>query len=186
MEFTISPFEEKDRSGLEKVCKDTAAPFFQKEKLIETVPLMFMSYFLDHEPALCLVAKDNKGWIAGYLLCSIASYEDYKKCMKKEYYPQMKKLSFISPLIFDSVLSIIKKDEGMEAQMHIDISPVYQGQGLGGKLIGELKEVLKKAGKKSVDVTGIEKSGRNLNFYLKNGFKIIREYKGQVDLRLEF
>ncbi|MCI2069433.1 MAG: GNAT family N-acetyltransferase [Bacilli bacterium] len=186
MEFIIEAYDKKDRVGVENICKETAAPFFQKKKLIEAVPLMFMSYFLDHEPSLCLIGKDKSGSVAGYVLSSIAPYEEYKKMMKKEYYPQMKKLSFISPLIFDSVLAIIKNDEGMQAQMHIDISPAYQGQGLGSRLIKELQDVLKKAGKNSVDVTGIEKSGRNLNFYLRNGFKIIREYKGQVDLRLSF
>ncbi len=65
---TIRPFQEKDRDAVRRICRETGLHgrptrlFFEDEEII---PLLFVDFYLDHEPESCFVAEVS-GNVVGY------------------------------------------------------------------------------------------------------------------------
>ncbi len=66
----VRPFEEGDRESIRRIARETGLKgnptrlFFEDEEII---PLLYVDYYLDHEPAACFVATVG-GRVVGYLI----------------------------------------------------------------------------------------------------------------------
>lgn len=69
--------------------------------------------------------------------------------------------------------------EEFPAHLHINCADGARGQGLGGRLLGEFEERLRRKGIKGVHLITTP-GARNRNFYSRRGydFEIIREFNG--------
>jgi ribosomal protein S18 acetylase RimI-like enzyme len=186
MSCTIDNYRPEDKKNLESVCQATAYEPWRKGRKKEAVVLMFLDYFLDKEPALATVARNEKGEAVGYLVLSAVPISDYVKAMEESYMKPIRKKFLLGYFVMKNYFGQLAKDEGLEAQLHIDIDPAYQGQGLGSQMMEAAKKKLLAIGKHSVDVLQIEKTNRNFRFYQKCGFQVLKEKDGRADMRLTF
>ena len=185
--YSIRQFQEKDRSRLREICKETAWDSYKEnENTLETVPIMFLDYFLDYESELVFVAVNENDEAVGYIVCA-SEYKKFVKVMKKVYIPKLKTLdksqiSFIKIYLF--ALFLIKKNA---THFHIDITDEYQHQGIGRKLIDKLIEEIKRRGMNSLSVCAISRNSVGYPFYIKYGFKEIQKYgKERVSLNIKY
>ncbi|MFA6830434.1 MAG: hypothetical protein WCR67_07045 [Bacilli bacterium] len=92
MEAKIRNFLPKDRERLKAICKETAWDDYKKDSnKLETVPIMFLDYFMDYESNLIFVAINEKDEAIGYIECA-SSYHDFIKINKQVYFPLLKKI----------------------------------------------------------------------------------------------
>jgi ribosomal protein S18 acetylase RimI-like enzyme len=186
-DIILRPFEEEDRPYLRCICYATSFPSWKKSsRKVATVPLMFLSYFLDYQKDLAFVAVCD-GAPIGYIIGTTEAYPVYKAIMKKRYYPKMRKSYLFSALYFDAFLHYHKMDRDTEAHLHINILKGFRGEGIGSALLDCLKAALAKKGIHSVDVICADRKAESYSFYEKKGFRIHQRFGGKIaNLRLEF
>ena len=87
---TIRPFQERDRNEIRRICRDTGLRgqptrlFFEDE---EIAPLLFVDYYLDHEPQSCFVAE-IKGKVVGYQVGCLDTRRK-QRIMRRRIYPRV-------------------------------------------------------------------------------------------------
>lgn len=184
---SIRKYQEKDRVKLREICKETAWDSYKEnENKLETVPVMFLDYFLDFESDLVFVAANENDDAVGYIVCA-SEYKKFVNAMKKVYIPKLKtidksQISFIKTFLF--ALFLIKRNA---THFHIDITEKYQHQGIGKKLIDTLIEELKNKGIHSLSICAINRNSTGYPFYIKYGFKEIQKYgKETVSLNIKY
>lgn len=187
MNYTIRNYEPKDYDNVHNICKETAFDSYKKDPVkLETVPIMFLDYFIDYEPEYLFVAVDEEDRAVGYIECA-TEYRSFVKTMKKEYYPRLKKIDpkqirFFNQFLF--ALWFIRKDA---CHLHIDLTASAQHQGLGTKLMNTLIAKLKDDGFHSLSICANSRKSDGYPFYIKYGFKEIFDYgKDVVSLNIKF
>jgi ribosomal protein S18 acetylase RimI-like enzyme len=86
----IRPFEERDRESVRRIARETGLKgkpthfFFEDEEII---PLLYVDYYLDHEPDACFVA-DVGGRVVGYQLGSLDA-RNWRRIMWTRIYPRV-------------------------------------------------------------------------------------------------
>ena len=150
--------------------------------------------YLKHNPKLCLVALNNEK-PAGYIVGTDNSQTFYKWA-EKEFLPPVRELYpetfscktelecyFINRLHSDKSNDPI--DTHFPAHFHINILPDLQGQGVGVELVQGFLELLKARDCPGIEIHVSKKNPNAFHFYLKNGFKILREDEASCKLGLK-
>jgi GNAT superfamily N-acetyltransferase len=117
----------------------------------------WLGRYLDHWSDLAFVANDARGHVAGYLV----------GCLDNP---------ALSPL-FDDVgyfKTFATDCDRYPAHLHINLRADVRGQGIGSALIGAFAAAAAEAGAPGMHIV-TSKSARNVGFYLRNGFSILRE-----------
>jgi ribosomal protein S18 acetylase RimI-like enzyme len=86
----VRPFEERDRESVRRIARETGLKgkpthlFFEDEEII---PLLYVDYYLDHEPDACFVAVAG-GRVVGYQLGSLDARRR-RRIMRTRIYPRV-------------------------------------------------------------------------------------------------
>jgi GNAT superfamily N-acetyltransferase len=113
----------------------------------------WLGRYLAHYPDQAYLALAPDGAVAGYL---VGSFDDPAR----------------TPLFADIAYfkSFAALTADYPAQLHVNLAPLWRGQGIGARLVEEFAEAARRAGAKGVHVvTG--RGMRNVGFYLANGFR---------------
>lgn len=180
-------YQNKDVFNLRDICKETAWDSYKKDpKMLETVPINFLDYFIEQEPDHVWVAVDEKDRAIGYIECN-TNYRRFVKATKTIYFPRLKQVE-PSQIAFERqfllALFFIRR---WPCHLHINLTAAYQHQGIGTRLIDALVGQLKDEGFHRLAICGVERGSASYGFYCHYGFKEIFHYgHGLVSLGLIF
>jgi ribosomal protein S18 acetylase RimI-like enzyme len=190
---TIRPYEQRDQEGVFRVCHKTgffgsdATPHFGDRDLFG---LIFASYYLEYEPESAFVACDGDA-IAGYIIGSgdTLSQKETFDCI---FIPRIIKRMATHTLfrhpgdvLFLLRLSVANKYdeelysedliENYPAHLHINLLPLYQRRGLGGRLMQVFEDKMREKNVPGIHLVTSTENKKALPFYIKNGFSVIKE-----------
>ncbi|MBQ3150113.1 MAG: GNAT family N-acetyltransferase [Clostridia bacterium] len=190
MSIIIRPYENKDFDDVRLICVATASFRTRSEARRMFLLKLYCDYYLECEPENCYVAVDTDDEgnekVVGYTLCAI-DCESYAKRFFEKYLPKIKEYSkFNAYFARTEVLLYGKFASFFPAHMHIDILPAYQRQGIGTRLVDNIKEHLKSRGIKGVMLVAGKKNVGAKSFYLKNGFSFLESVGGNSIFGFDF
>ncbi len=182
----IRPLEKQDIPSAEYICLITAAREIKDtpKKALCTL-LMYSRCYTRTQKSSCFVAENESGGVVGYILCA-ESLPKYLKSFFGTELQEIFKTSFISGIasFFEAVSPAVFSVK-YPAHLHIDILPEYQGQKVGTELMSALKEKLISDNIKGVMLCTGKGNVRAVEFYKKNGFKVIFKLFGAVFMGLD-
>ena len=183
--INIRKYEEKDKELLRDICIKTSKLPTDTINQRKFLTLLYNDYYTEVEGHNCFVAVDENDVAVGYILCA-EDFRKYSEAFKKRYLPQIKKLGlsyyFMAIAEMTGHSLFCKK---YPAHLHIDILDVCQGQGVGTRLVNELKNHLKS---KNVPALMLSCGGDNtmaVKFYKKNNFKVVKNLAGSYIMGIE-
>ncbi len=184
--MTVRKYEAKDKENLRKICIETSRLPVETEKQRQFLCLLYNDYYSEVEPHNCFVVADENDDAVGYVICA-ENFKEYSKKFCSFYLPEIKELGlsyYIQAVTEMTGHRLFSKK--YPAHLHIDILDKCQGQGLGTKLIKELKQHLKAKGINSVMLScGASNTGA-IKFYKKNGFYVVKKLPGSYIMASEF
>lgn len=135
--------------------------------------LMYTDYYLTEQSDTTFVAVDEGNRVQGYLLCAKDCFS-YVKTMSEEMIPTLNNeyLEKRANLECQMYLKYAKK---YPAHLHIDVTPVCQGQKVGTRLMTALFVELKRQKVNGVMLGVSAKNLRAIDFYTKMGFQVLEE-----------
>ena len=179
----IRNLKKHDIPSAEYICLITAAKEIKDtpSKALRTL-LMYNRCYTRTQNSSSFVAEDENGRVVGYILCA----ESLPKYLKGFFELQeIFKISFTSGIVsFFEAVSPAAFSVKYPAHLHIDILPEYQGQKVGTALMSALKEKLVSDNIKGVMLCVGKGNVRAIEFYKKNGFKVIFKLFGAVFMGL--
>ncbi len=176
---TIKKYEPKYFEDVRQVCINTG-PLEAKTNpdMRDFILFTFCDYYCEQEPENAFVLVDENDVAQGYVFGSTNFWSYIKKI--RPYLAKVKKLGrsyymdALGEIIGHGVYSL-----RYPAHLHIDINAPFRGNGNGSRMISTLTEHMKNdMGSKSIMLIVGTSNKRGINFYQKNGFKIIRVLKG--------
>jgi ribosomal protein S18 acetylase RimI-like enzyme len=183
--ISIRKYQDKDKEYLREICIKTSALPIDTETDRRFLYLMYNDYYTEVEGRNCFVAVDENDTPVGYILCA-ENFVSYSKTFKKIYLPQIKKLGFKYYCMAVAEITGHKLySKKYPAHLHIDILDVCQGQGVGTRLMNELKAHLQS---KNIPALMLSCGGDNtmaVKFYKKNNFKVIKNLAGSYIMGIE-
>lgn len=188
----IRKYRVEDRAAIRDISVKTSflgnpIEFFVDDK--ELIADVLTRYYTDYEPESCFVAESS-GKIVGYitgsknvrLKNSIFRYNVLPIVVKRVLTGKVFLKKNTLKYIFFTFISFLKGEfrtpdftGEYQATLHVNLDEDYRGVGIGGKLILEYLNHLKKFG-----IAGVHfrtKSKKAKDFFLKLGFEIL--YKGK-------
>ena len=181
----IRSLEKHDIPSAEYICLITAAKEIKDtpKKALRTL-LMYNRCYTRTQKSSCFVAENENGRVVGYILCA-ESLPKYLKGFFGTELQEIFKISFTSGIVsFFEAVSPAAFSVKYPAHLHIDILPEYQGQKVGTALMSALKEKLVSDNIKGVMLCVGKGNVRAIEFYKKNGFKVIFKLFGAVFMGL--
>lgn len=176
--ITLRKYKPEDKEQLRKICIETSRLPIETQSQRDFLLLLYNDYYTEVEPDNCIVAADEDDIPVGYIICA-QNFKAYVKTFSKFYLPEIKELGydfFIQAVMEMAGHSLYARK--YPAHLHIDILDICQGQGVGTKLIAELKENLKKKGINSLMLScGADNTGA-IRFYKRNDFKVLNTLFG--------
>ena len=168
---------------------ETSTSYHTPEKR-ELLWLLYHDYYPMFSRRDCFVAldtwegaqtKSGKGErVVGYILCE-PSFNNWERNYTKCFMPKLEKLSPEHAKMrheeFEHYREIAKE---YPAHLHINILPEFQGQGIGGRLIGALEAHLIKKGVRGVHLTTSVKKVPSIKLYERNGYELKAQFDGGV------
>lgn len=184
--IAIRQYRDSDKEYLRKICIETSKLPIETKKQRDFLCLAFNDYYTEVEGENCFVAVNEKDEPVGYILCA-ENFDRYFKIMKKFYLPDIRKLGLNHWLMIQGEIAVHRAfSKKYPAHLHIDILDVCQGQGVGTRLMNELKEHLKSKGIHQLMLSCGESNRQAVAFYKKNGFQIIKKLAGSCIMACEF
>lgn len=183
--ISIRKYREKDKELLRDICIKTSRLPVETDTQRKYLFLMYNDYYTEVEGDNCFVAVDENDVAVGYIICA-ENFESYSKIFRKFYLPEIKKLGYsyylkaISEMVAHRLYS--KK---YPAHLHIDILDVCQGQGVGTRLMNELKNHLKSKNVPSLMLSCGAGNTMAVKFYKKNNFKVVRNLAGSYIMGID-
>lgn len=184
--ISIRKFEEKDRENMRKVCLETSSFDVSNEKCAKFITLMYCDYYIEAEPDSCFVAADEEDNAVGYLICG-KNFDEYYKAFMAFYMPEIRKLGIkYAAMAMGEILTHRLYSKKYPAHLHIDLSDVCRHQGVGSRLMGELKAYLSQIGIHSLMLSCGFDNKNAIRFYERNGFKKVANLFGSYIMASEF
>ncbi len=147
---------------------------------------MFCDYYIEAEPDSCFVAADEEDNAVGYLLCG-KNFSEYYKMFMGLYMPEIKKLGLKYVLMAKSeILTHSLFSKKYPAHLHIDLLDVCRHQGVGSRLMNELKGELSSRGIHSLMLSCGYDNKNAIRFYERNNFKKVANILGSYIMASEF
>lgn len=170
----IRSFEEKDKSAIERICRETVISK-SLQKHLDCVTLLYADFYIETEPEHIFVAVDDNDECKGYILCA-PSADRFEKNWKNGYFERLKKLNRSFVCVQKSTIKKYKKlaKKGFPAHLHIDLDPDVQRCGTGTKLVDELLMHLEKIGVGGLCLDCAPSNVKGNNFYKKYGFTLYK------------
>ena len=176
----IKKYEPKYFEDVRQVCINTGP----KEALTDPdmhdfILFTFCDYYLEQEPENVFILVDEETDTAQGYVFGAKDFKTYLKNMKP-YLAKVKKTgkAFYRDAIGEILGHAIYSFK-YPAHLHIDINEPFRGNGNGSRMISTLTEHMKNnKGVKSIMLIVGTSHKRGINFYKKNGFRILRVLKG--------
>lgn len=184
--INIRKYEEKDRENMRKVCLETSSFDVSNEKTARFITLMYCDYYIEAEPDSCFVAADEEDNAVGYLLCG-KNFEEYYKVFMGLYMPEIRKLGLKYVIMAMGEITTHRLfAKKYPAHLHIDLSDVCRHQGVGSRLMKELKKYLSESGIHSLMLSCGFDNKNAIRFYERNNFKKIANVFGSYIMASRF
>lgn len=184
--INIRKYQPKDKENLRKICIATSKLPNEKKVDQDFLTVTFNDYYTENEPDNIFVAVNEDDEAVGYIICS-ENFYDFYDTMEKFYLPEIRELGFnYYTMALSEILTHKAFSKKYPAHLHIDILDVCQGQGVGTRLMNELKAHLKAKKINNVMLSCGMSNKQAVNFYLKNDFKIIKNIFGSAIMACEF
>ncbi len=175
---TVKNYEPKYFEDVRQVCINTGPDSAATDpNMRDFILFTFCDYYCEQEPENAFVLVDDNDVAQGYVF-GATDFKTYIKKMKP-YLAKVKKtgirnyMDAIAEILGHAVYSF-----KYPAHLHIDINEPFRGNGNGSKMITTLTDHMKNdMGVKSIMLIVGSGNTRGINFYKKNGFKIIRVFK---------
>ena len=174
----IKKYEPKYFNDVRQVCINTGPPEAKTDPATRDFILFtFCDYYVEREPEnVFVLVNEETDTAEGYVFGA----KDFKTYLKniKPYLAEVKKtgmknfLYAIAEIIGHGIYSF-----KYPAHLHIDINEPFRGNGNGSRMISTLTEHMKKThGVKSIMLIVGTSNTRGINFYKKNGFKVLHAF----------
>lgn len=192
MEFEIRPYHNTDLSSIYRICLLTGfngrdATLYLKDP--DLVGHLFAAPYAIFEPSLCFILTiDCKP--CGYVLGTSDSSIFNNTCEKK-WFPALRR-RYILPNKEEDTLeadfirylhckqTIFEWIDDYPAHLHIDILPVAQKKGYGGKLMKVFLNQLKYLNTKGVHLVVSKKNQNAIGFYKNLGFQVLNKMEEAI------
>ena len=171
---SVKKYEPKYADDVRTVCINTAPKKAKTDKnMHDFIIFTFCDYYIEQEPDNVFVLVDEETDTAQGYVFGADNFWSYIKKMK----PYLKKVKqtgmeyykdAIGEILGHAIFSL-----RYPAHLHIDINEPYRGNGNGSKMISTLTAHMKSKGTKSIMLIVGTSNKRGINFYKKNGFKIL-------------
>ncbi len=193
-EFDIRPYHPSDLCSLIRVCLLTgdsgadASTHFHDPELLG---LFYAAPYAVMEPDLCFVLTHN-GAPSGYILGTRDTTEFNQRC-ERDWFPVLR-ARYPMPADDDRsadahMIRAIHKGYSTEeavaaypAHLHIDLLPIGQGKRLGSKMMATFLNRLREIEVSAVHLGVSKRNPRAVRFYQREGFHVIEEYEGGIDM----
>ena len=183
--INIRKYEAKDKEYLRDICIKTSKLPVETQTQREFLYLMYNDYYTEIEGRNCFVAVNENDIPVGYILCA-QNFAAYSKAFRRIYLPKIKKLGFNYYIMAESEMMGHRLfSKKYPAHLHIDILDVCQGQGVGTRLMNELKSHLKS---KDISALMLSCGGDNtmaVKFYKKNNFRVVKNLAGSYIMGID-
>lgn len=183
--INIRKYQDKDKEYLRDICIKTSKLPVGTETERKFLMLMYNDYYTEVEGRNCFVAVDENDVPVGYILCA-EDFNSYARTFRKVYLPEIKKLGMKYYFMAVAEMAGHKLfSKKYPAHLHIDILDVCQGQGVGTRLVNELKAHLQS---KKVPALMLSCGGDNtmaVKFYKKNNFKVVKNLAGSYIMGID-
>jgi len=178
--MTIRAYQEKDRERLRMICKETAFDDYKKDaQRLESVPIMFLDYFVEREPEYCFVIANEADEACGYIICA-TDYDRFVQAMKGEYTQRLKEVAPGEVGYLNGFLEALSCIRDRAIHFHIDMLPECRRQGLGHALIERLCAKLKENGYGHLSGCSVSRSAASYALCRKMGFEEIYDYGNDI------
>lgn len=174
---TIKSYEPKYFEDVRQVCINTAPKEAKTNpNMRDFILFTFCDYYCEQEPENVFVLVDENDKAQGYVFGAM-KFGTYLKKMK----PYIKKVRETGKEFYRDALAEIFAHAVFSlkypSHLHIDINEPFRGNGNGSKMISTLTESMKSRGAKAIMLVVGTSNKRGINFYKKNGFKILASFK---------
>ncbi|MBQ2846868.1 MAG: GNAT family N-acetyltransferase [Clostridia bacterium] len=171
---TIKKYEPKYFDDVRQVCINTGPLEARTDpNTRDFILFTFCDYYCEQEPENAFVLVDENDVAQGYVFGATNFWTYIKKI--KPYLAKVKKLGkeyyrdALGEIIGHGIYSL-----KYPSHLHIDINAPFRGNGNGSRMISTLTEHMKNnMGVKSIMLIVGTSNVRGINFYKKNGFKVI-------------
>lgn len=171
---SVKKYDPKYADDVRTVCINTGPLEARTDKnMRDFIIYTFCDYYIEQEPENVFVLVDEETDTAQGYVFGASNFWSYTKKMKP-YLEKVKKTGktnyrdAIAEIIGHAIFSL-----KYPAHLHIDINKPYRGNGNGSKMISTLTSHMKSNGTKSIMLIVGSSNTRGINFYKKNGFKIL-------------
>lgn len=183
--INIRKYEEKDKENMRNVCLKTSSFDISNCKTAKFITLMFCDYYTEAEPDSCFVAADENDNAVGYLICG-KNFDKYYKVFNGLYMPEIKKLGLKYEFMAKSEIMIHRLfSKSYPAHLHVDLLDVCRHQGVGSRLMNELKAYLKQQNVPGLMLSCGFDNKNAIRFYERNGFKKIANIFGSYVMAIK-
>lgn len=187
MSFAIRPYHPSDLTALYRICYQTnpsvvdGAAVYRDPELIGH---MYAAPYAVLEPDLCFILTHNYQ-PCGYVLGTRDSVQFRGRC-ELEWFPTLRQRYPLPPQDDGSrdatLIRLIHQGHrntahlGYPAELHIDLLPIAQGQGLGKKMMKVFESRLLRVGVGGVHLGVGKVNSKAIAFYQKLGFDFLQEH----------
>lgn len=180
----IRPYRKEDHDQVQGICIGAADhPMFAAKEAQQLLLNAFCNYYIEQEPQNCFVAADGEK-VAGYILCA-ENTKRWATLFPKLYVPDWD--TNPARVFYEGMMvSPMKYADIYPAHLHIDLSPKYQRQGLGTRLMDALIAHLKDKGVGGVMFGVANDNEKGQNFYRKYGFSVIEEAEAETVMGMKW
>lgn len=176
----IRDYRDEDTQKLRYICMETAFEEYRRDPVKrESVPIMFLDYFIEQEPELVSVLADDQDEAVGYIICS-RDYDRFCNKMQGEYRDRLLEKAPGEVGFLDGFLPALEKIQDKPTHLHIDLLPEAQHQGWGKKLIRSLAVKLQERGEQYLSICCNGRGSDGYPFYRRLGFYEIYDYGNDV------
>lgn len=184
--ISIRKYMDTDRENMRKICLETSSFDVSDEKTAKFITLMYCDYYIEVEPDSCFVACDENDKAVGYLICA-KDFGKYYKTFMGLFMPEIRKLGvkyFAMAMGEIAVHRLFEKK--YHAHLHIDLTEVCRHQGVGSRLMKELKKYLSENGIHELMLSCGFNNKNAIRFYERNDFKKVVNLFGSYVMACKF
>lgn len=182
---TIKQFEQKYYKDVQQVCLNTGPESALTDPdMRDFILFTFCNYYIEQEPENVFVLVDENDTAQGYVFGAMNFWKYVKKIK-----PYLKKVRETGKENYREAIVEIAA-HGIyslkyPSHLHIDINEGFRGNGNGSKMVSTLTESMKAKGAKGIMLIVGTGNTRGINFYKKNGFKILHSAKSGTAMAKE-
>jgi len=193
MNFKIRNYCYKDLEKVYKICLKTGDAGFDASKLYQDPKLLghvYVGPYIKLEPSSAFVLEDNSQ-LYGYIIGTLDSKSFYNKVnlewlpdLRKKYKMPQKKMKHYCPdekIIYSFYFPEKPIDyPDYPAHLHINITPLAQGRGMGIKMMDYFFKYLKQNNVKGLYLGVNIENSRAIKFYKEYGLIVLKENIGSL------